>query len=163
MGIASSRTWFDGVHMKKRNLLSSVAAGIFGAFVCIEGYRLEIGSLRDPGSGFIFFWLGFIIIALSSVIFLQSLTSHSTVDPKPFTGIKQLIAIILSLTLYAAAFTSVGFVVSTLLVMLFLFKAMGSQSWKTAVIAAFLSSISAYLMFDVWLGCSLPAGILRMG
>jgi putative tricarboxylic transport membrane protein len=149
--------------MRNRNFLSSVAAAILGAFVCIEGYLLEIGSLKDPGSGFIFFWLGFIIIALSSVIYFQSLASHSAADPKRFTGIQQLIAIILSLTLYAAAFESVGFVVSTLLVMLFLFKAMGSQSWKTAVIAAFLSSISAYLMFDVWLGCSLPVGILRIG
>ena len=55
--------------------------------------------------------------------------------------------------------------VSTLLVMLFLLEAIGVPELedRRLIIAAFLSSISAYLMFDVWLGRSLPAGILRMG
>ncbi len=151
--------------MKNRDRISSAAAFIFGAFVGVEGYRLEIGSLADPGSGFIFFWLGLIILALSSIVFVQSLigSGPGTVVRAKFSGLSQLSAIILALALYAAAFKNIGFVISTLLVMLFLFKVMGSQSWKAAIVAAFLSSVSAYLIFDVWLGCSLPAGLLRIG
>ncbi len=30
--------------------------------VCYGGYDLELGTLRDPGSGFMFFWVGIIMI-----------------------------------------------------------------------------------------------------
>ncbi len=33
----------------------------FGVFVTWQGWLLELGSLREPGSGFVFFWLGLLI------------------------------------------------------------------------------------------------------
>ena len=50
--------------MKGRDIISSIFWMIIGIGVCYGGYDLEMGTLHDPGSGFIFFWVGIIMIGL---------------------------------------------------------------------------------------------------
>ena len=44
-----------------------------GAGVCYGGYDLELGTLRDPGSGFMFFWVGIIMMGLSLAILIRAM------------------------------------------------------------------------------------------
>ncbi len=59
--------------MKKQDIISSLFWMVIGAGVCYGGYDLELGTLHDPGSGFMFFWVGLIMVGLSLSIFLQGL------------------------------------------------------------------------------------------
>ena len=34
----------------------------FGVFITWQGWLLDLGSLREPGSGFVFFWLGLVVV-----------------------------------------------------------------------------------------------------
>jgi hypothetical protein len=58
---------------------------------------------------------------------------------------------------YALILPLLGYLVSTFVLMLVLFKGLAAQKWSTAVIATFLAVILSYYIFVVWLGCQVPS------
>jgi putative tricarboxylic transport membrane protein len=58
--------------VKKKDILSSLFWMAVGLGVCYGGYDLELGTLRDPGSGFMFFWVGLIMIGLSLAVLVKA-------------------------------------------------------------------------------------------
>jgi hypothetical protein len=67
---------------------------------------------------------------------------------------------ILSLLIYTYFFEAVGFIISSLWLMLYLFKGIEPQKWSTAILSTILTSIVTYAIFILWLKCQLPRGIL---
>jgi hypothetical protein len=53
-----------------------------------------------------------------------------------------------------------GFILSTIGLLVFLFKAVEPQKWSWAVLGAMISTLAAYSVFRLWLGCQLPQGLL---
>ncbi len=135
--------------------------------VCYGGYDLELGTLRDPGSGFMFFWVGIIMTALSATILIRALKMKDGGERVSILGKeirwKKILAVLAVLFLYAYAFTSLGFILTTGLLLLFLFKAIEPQKWSWAVLGAIVSTLSAYGVFQLWLGSQLPRGLLGIG
>ena len=138
-----------------------------GMGVCYGGYDLELGTLRDPGSGFMFFWVGIIMVGLSASILIRALKMKAEVERISILGKdirwKKIIAVLAVLFLYAYAFTSLGFILTTGLLLLFLFKAVEPQRWSWAVLGAIVSTLTAYGVFQLWLGSQLPKGFLGIG
>ena len=135
--------------------------------VCYGGYDLELGTLRDPGSGFMFFWVGIIMVGLSASILIRALKMKAEVERVSILGKdirwKKIIAVLAVLFLYAYAFTYLGFILTTGLLLLFLFKAVEPQRWSWAVLGAIVSTLTAYGVFQLWLGSQLPKGFLGIG
>jgi len=135
--------------------------------VCYGGYDLELGKLRDPGSGFMFFWVGIFMVGLSASILIRALKMKAEVERVRILGKdirwKKIIAVLAVLFLYAYAFTSLGFILTTGLLLLFLFKAVEPQKWSWAVLGAIVSTLTAYGVFHLWLGSQLPKGFLGIG
>ena len=48
--------------------ISGLLLSIMSLWICIESYRLSIGSLRNPGPGFIGFLSGFVMGILSVIL-----------------------------------------------------------------------------------------------
>ena len=67
---------------------------------------------------------------------------------------------IISLLIYTYFFETIGFIISSLLLMLFLFKGIEPQKWSAAILSTILTSIVTYTIFVLWLKCQLPRGIL---
>ena len=63
---------------------------------------------------------------------------------------------------YSFILTDLGFVSSTFLLMLFMFRIIFSLGWRMSSLTALITSLCAYLLFKVWLGVQLPAGYLGM-
>jgi putative tricarboxylic transport membrane protein len=76
---------------------------------------------------------------------------------------KKIVSVIVVLLLYAYAFLALGFILCTALFLFFLFKAIEPQRWSVAILGAVLSTLSAYLVFQLWLGSQLPKGLLNLG
>ena len=135
-----------------------------GLGVCWGGYDLELGTLHDPGSGFMFFWVGLIMIGLSLSVLLGALRMKP--DPQGLRHLweeirwRKILSVLLALFLYAYVFTRVGFILSTIPLLIFLFKAVEPQKWSWAVLGAVLSTLTAYGVFQLWLGSQLPRGFL---
>jgi len=128
---------------------------------------LNLGTLHDPGSGFIFFWVGVIMVGLSLIILLRAIRlERKAGELKSLWSEvrwKKIISVLLALFVYAYAFTSLGFILSTFLLLIFLFKAVEPQKWSVAIMGAILSALIGYGVFQLWLGSQLPKGLLNIG
>ncbi len=153
--------------MKSRDSFSSLFWLAIGAGVCYGGYDLELGTLRDPGSGFMFFWVGVIMMGLSLSIFVRALREKQEASEikSIWSGVQwqKIVAVLIALFLYAYSFEILGFIPGTILLLVFLFKAIEPQRWSMAILGAVVSSLAAYVVFQVWLGCQLPKGLLSLG
>lgn len=153
--------------MKREDIGSSLFWLAVGLGVAYAGYDLELGTLRDPGSGFVLFWVGVIMAALSLAILIGALRLKPgmvALAPR-WAGArwKQILSVVAALVLYAFFFDGLGFLLSTTLVLLFLFKAIEPQRWSVAIAGAVLSALAAYAVFHLWLGTQLPKGFLNLG
>lgn len=153
--------------MKKQDIISSLFWMVIGAGVCYGGYDLELGTLRDPGSGFMFFWVGIIMMGLSLSLLIRAMREKSKTGEMKLIWSevqwKKILSVIIALFLYAYAFNTLGFIFCTTIILIFLFKAVEPQRWSVAVLGAILSTLSAYLVFQLWLGSQLPKGLLNIG
>jgi hypothetical protein len=111
--------------------------------------------------------MGLIMIGLSLSILLRDVLRKPTVGEitSVWAGIhwKKIIAVLISLVLYAYFFTTLGFLLSATILLVFLFKAVEPQRWSVAILGAVSSALIAYLVFYVWLGSQLPRGFLEIG
>ena len=150
--------------MKKKDILSSLFWLAAGFGVCYGGYDLELGTLRDPGSGFMFFWVGVIMVGLSLAVLVKAVRMKP--DQKGGGLLRgevrwaKILSVLAVLVLYAYVFPHLGFILSTVLLLLFLFKAVEPQKWSWAVLGAVISTLTAYGVFQLWLGTQLPRGFL---
>jgi putative tricarboxylic transport membrane protein len=153
-----------GSAVKKKDILSSLFWMAVGFGVCYGGYDLELGTLHDPGSGFMFFWVGVIVIGLSLAVLVKAIRMKADQkEIRPLRGEirwKKIFSVLAALVLYAYVFTYLGFILSTVLLLLFLFKAVEPQKWSWAVLGAVISTLTAYGVFQLWLGSQLPRGFL---
>ena len=154
--------------MRSRDIISSLFWLAIGIGVCYEAYHLELGTLRDPGSGFMFFWAGIVMIGLSLGVLVRAIRKKSVpgeLKKALWTEIrwKKIIIVLAALFLYAYVFSVFGFILSTILLLTFLFKAVEPQSWTKAILGAIISTLSAYCLFHLWLGSQLPEGLLGIG
>lgn len=135
-----------------------------GLGVCYGGYDLELGTLRDPGSGFMFFWVGLIMIGLSIAVLVKAVRMKPDQKEGGLLGREvrwaKILSVLAALALYAYVFSHLGFILSTVLLLLFLFKAVEPQKWSWAVLGAVISTLTAYGVFQLWLGTQLPRGFL---
>ncbi len=151
--------------MRRADLFSSVFWIILGGLICKWGYRLDLGTLSEPGSGFIIFWMGIVMMGLSLSIFL--ITLFRKIEPVKraslWSGVRwhKLIFVLVSLLLYTYVLVPLGFLLSTSLLLILLFKFIEPQKWSIAVAGAILTVFISYAIFHLWLGSQLPKGILE--
>lgn len=150
--------------MKSRDTISSLFWMAMGVGICYGGVDLELGSLRDPGSGFMFFWVGVVMIGLSLSILIRATKKMAVAGELKvlWTEIrwKKIVSVLAVLFLYAYAFSFLGFILSTILLLIFLFKSVEPQRWLWAILGAIISTLAAYGIFRLWLGSQLPKGLL---
>jgi putative tricarboxylic transport membrane protein len=137
---------------------------LVGAGVAWAGWDLELGSVRDPGSGFLLFWVGVLMTALSAGVVVMALRA-----PRPAArdssnvSWTRVAGVIGALVVYAWLLPRAGFLVTTTVVMLGLFKAVEPRRWVRPVASALVSAAAAYVVFKVWLGAQLPGGPFGLG
>lgn len=135
-----------------------------GIGIAYGGYDLDLGSLNDPGSGFMFFWAGLIMIGLSLIVLVKAVREKATKGELKslWTDIrwKKVLSVLAALFIYAYLLTSLGFILTTILLLIFLFKAVEPQKWSWAIAGAIVFTLATYGLFRLWLGCQLPQGFL---
>jgi putative tricarboxylic transport membrane protein len=151
--------------MKKRDRYSSLFWAGVGLYIAYEGHQLKLGTLGSPDSGFFIFWTGIVLTGLSLVLFSQTLFSLKEAGgrrvswggPRWTKGAKMMAALLL----YALLFKWLGFIVSTFLLLLFLFKGLEPQKWRVALILAGATTAVCYFVFGSLLELQFPAGLLQ--
>lgn len=153
--------------MRKTDQVCSVFWLILGGVISFQSYRLGLGSGKEPGPGFIPFWVGFLIVVLGVVLLVRSLLAQKHVDrasePLKAGNWIKVGVVTLSLIVYLAVMSALGYLLSTFLFLSFLLNISHRKGWPIRVIAAAFIAVSTFVAFRVWLDCPLPKGIFSIG
>jgi len=150
--------------MKRYDRISSGVWLLFAIYICVESIRLPPGSLRDPGPGFLPLLTGILLGGLAGIAFFQARNGKSSESAAPWypqQRWKTLVWLLAVLLAYAGTLDFLGFLLSTFLLLIFLFRSSSApRSWPWAVGGSLIASLSCYLVFEVWLRTQLPKGFL---
>jgi putative tricarboxylic transport membrane protein len=151
--------------LKKTFLINDLVWMGVAVLACWGGLQLGFGSFSQPEAGFMPFLTGLVLGLLALGDMISGLTSRwgeENSDAEIWADIHwgKLLLTLSALFLYTAFFTSVGFLVATILLLFYLFRVMETKSWKWVVFASVLTTLLFYLGFKVGLESQLPRGLL---
>lgn len=151
--------------MKRTKAIAASAGMLFwiavGLLACYGATRLGVGSITDPGAGFIFFWSGLVLIILSLLVFADAVrSSEDTVRQIPEINWPKITLVLFSLLLYAFFLERLGFVLTTFVLMSFLLGCIQGAGWFRSFGIAGAAALTTYAMFELWLKIRLPKGIV---
>jgi putative tricarboxylic transport membrane protein len=148
--------------MKKPGQWSSLVWLSFAILILVESLRMPLGSWRDPGAGFLPLWSGILLAFLSLIDYGQSRREEDRPGEKPEEsgrGTKNLLWVVAALFGDSIFLEILGFLLTTFLLLLILFRAGGPQRWTMALGGSVTASLLSYVLFEVWLKTQLPKGI----
>ena len=139
----------------------SVVLLVLGGAIAIGSLRYEWGTLDSPGAGFLPFFSGVAIAGFSALTLLQSLAKGWPRLREAWKGTRwQRPAIATAcLLLYSAFLRDLGFLISTAILMIYLYRMLEPSSWKETLFAALATTLGFYLVFQTWLQAQLPRGL----
>jgi len=140
-------------------IVSSVALFwvALGILVCYGATRLGLGSVTEPGSGFIFFWSGLILVILSLMVLVESLRSSEEIVQE--TAEMNWVKIALVLLSIAFFLERLGFVLTTFFLLSFLLGWIEGTNWARSLGVASAAALGSFAIFELWLKIRLPKGI----
>ena len=138
---------------------------IAGALVLMSGYAIWVawgmpaGTVALPGPGFFPIWLAG-LLGVTCIVLLTRMALRPGLDAESVSlGHGYVVLTLLALAAAALVFEWLGFLPTMSLFLLILFRAFSTLGWIRAAVAAVATAGLTYLIFDRFLGVSLPGGV----
>ena len=149
-------------------ILEGPAWVFLGVIISAWAYGTGLGTLKEPGAGFVAFIAGFFILVVGALITLFRRPEQRNVEtPSGTTRAQFLQSAAFKLTyalglllFYALLLDRLGYIITTFVVLFGLFYDPVRRRWAGPLLTSFLSVAVTYLVFEVWLRSQLPRGIL---
>jgi putative tricarboxylic transport membrane protein len=127
--------------------------------ICVESYKLGLGTFNQPLPGFFPFITGAVLGILSAVQLWLNLSYSGKMEwMKISIAWRRVLSLFGALLAYAFIMEFLGFSLSTFLFVLFLIKGIEGKPWLTAGSAALGVAVFMHVVFRVWLQVQLPPG-----
>jgi hypothetical protein len=152
----------EGATRREQHPIASVVLLVLGLAIAIGGLHYGWGSLDSPGAGFVPFLAGAAMAGFSAITLLQSLVKGWRPLGELWTGARwhrPLIATV-CLVLYSVFLRDLGFLISTFILATYLYRMLEPAGWTETLLAAVLTTLGFYLVFQVWLEVQFPRGLL---
>ena len=140
---------------------------LIGGAIAILSWRIGLGSFREPGPGFVAVASGISLVVIGVIMILQKTFSTQAADagqgssrPLLQRPRARLIYTLSLLVGYGLLLETLGYIVTTSLLMFGLFYDRGANRFFPSVLASILTVGLTYLIFNTWLRVQLPRGIL---
>lgn len=159
----------DSSNVKFRLNNSELWGGLIGLglgiFVIRSGLKLKLGTIHDPGSGFVLFYTGILISAFAAAIIVAALTEGGPTFASRWQGTRwtKPVLIIACLAAFAFALDSVGFLLSSIPLMLALMRLIDPVRWELAVPISIAVPAGMWWLLKHVLGIQLPSGAFGIG
>lgn len=136
-----------------------------GVFVTWSGYKLKIGSINDPGSGFVIFYTGLLMCGFGVSIIVSAITEGGPTVSSLWAGTRwtKPVIVIACLAAFAFLFQPLGFLLSAIPLLLLLLRVIDPVRWSLAIPIAVLAPVMAWWILKRLLLIQLPAGIFNIG
>jgi len=157
--------------MKKHDRMGGWVWFVLGICICIGSVQLRLGSFHAPGPGFLPFLSG-AALGIFGLVLLFSTTFAKPKGEEEAKSEKSLVKwnwkkflnpllILLALLVYILLLEPLGFLVTTFIYLLFLFKLSEPGKWLMPLALSIIVTALSYLIFSVWLHCQFPKGLIR--
>jgi len=123
--------------------------------------KIDIGTMNEPGAGFMPVVIGVVGLLISSIILINSLKDQIVKRTETISavGMKRFIGCAAASILFIPVFDVLGTVVAVFALVLAMTKILGEQGWARPIFLAAASSAIAYVLFIMILDVTLPLGI----
>ena len=153
------------VKIDNTELWSGLVALALSLFVIWSGIDMGMGSITDPGSGYVLVYAGLLMILFSLIMLYSAVKDGGPTFLSLWRDVlwtKPLIVIAL-LIAFTLAFETVGFLISTTILLLVLLRVIDPVPWVRATTIAVLVPLVCWYVLVKLLLIQLPAGIFQIG
>ncbi len=146
------------------DILAAIVLIIFAAAMTFQSIQLGLGTLNDPGPGFLPIFSTLCIAVLSATYLVSQIVNRKSKKNLFFklgpSWPKSLYLILLSFIYVAFLWDRLGYILGTTLWLVAIFKIGGIQSWKKIFITSVITVTVSYLLLEKVAKCVLPKGLL---
>ena len=157
--------------MKKYFLADGLIWVLLGIGICFGSIKLNVGNFHTPGAGFLPFFAGALLAIFGLILMLSTLSSQARGEKKGeslkdmarrhrMSFLNPLLTVV-ALLGYILLLEPLGFLLTTFVCLLFLFKLSEPRKWVIPIALSGGTAILSYLVFSVWLQCQLPKGLIK--
>ena len=136
-----------------------------GGFVIWHGIKLKLGTVHEPGSGFVLFYVGILMCLFAASIIISSLTEGGPTLASRWEGARwtKPLIVIASLTVFAFSLDTFGFLLSSIPLMVLLLRLIDPVRWSLAIPIAVIAPLGMWWILKRLLLIQLPSGIFEIG
>ena len=136
-----------------------------GVFVIWSGLRLKLGTINDPGSGYVLFYTGILMCVFAATIIIAAVSEGGPTFGSRWKDARwtKPLVVIACLTAFAFALDTIGFLLSAIPLMLLLLRAIDPVRWPLAIPIALLAPLGVWWVLKRLLLIQLPSGIFGLG
>jgi putative tricarboxylic transport membrane protein len=149
--------------VQRLDKIGSVVCLVIAGIALWQSMMVPMGNIRQPGPGFLPFWVGVILALLSGVLWFEASFRKPAAEPVRFLSGEgkwpYVIAAGIALLIYTFLLEPLGFIISTFLLLIFLLRVIGKQKWWVGVTGSILVTFFTHLIFKVALKVQLPRGL----
>jgi len=159
----------DSSNVKFRLNNSELWGGLIGLalgiFVIRSGLKLKLGTINDPGSGYVLFYTGILMCAFAATIIAAALGGGGPTFGSRWKDARwtKPVVVIACLTAFAFALDPLGFLLSSIPLMLLLMRLIDPVRWELAVPVSILVPAGMWWLLKHGLGIQLPSGVFGVG
>ena len=146
-------------------LWSGLVGLAMSVFVVWAGYSLKLGTINDPGSGYVMFYAGLLMVVFSLIILYGAVKQGGPTFLSLWRNVlwtKPLLVIAL-LVAFTLVFETIGFLLSTTILLIALLRVIDPVPWLRAIPIAILVPLICWYVLQKLLLIQLPSGVFRVG
>lgn len=155
----------SGLRVNNAELWGGTIWFALSVFVLWQGRRLGLGEVSQPGLGFALFWIGLLMCGLSLWIAVHAVFVEGSSVRSLWAGTRwyKTLIVIATLVVYGYAFSELGFLVSTIPMMLILLRAVDPVRWSLALPLGIGTPVALWWILKQLLQIQLPSGLFEIG
>ena len=159
----------DQTNVKFRLNNSELWGGLIGlalgVFVVWSGLKLKLGTINDPGSGYVLFYTGLLMCLFAATIIIAAVTEGGPTFGARWKDARwtKPLVVIACLTVFALALDTVGFLLSAIPLLLLLLRVVDPVRWSLAIPIGLLAPLAVWWVLKRLLLIQLPSGIFGIG
>lgn len=156
-------------HVKLRLNNSELWGGLIGlalgGFVIWSGLKLKLGTINDPGSGYVLFYTGILMCVFAGSIIVSAVTEGGPTLASRWENARwsKPLLVIGCLMAFSFALEQLGFLLSSIPLMLLLLRLIDPVRWSLAVPIAVLVPTVMWWVLKRLLLIQLPSGLFGIG
>lgn len=147
--------------MMRPDALSGLALVCLALFAWLSARDLPIGTLHQPGAGFLPKYLAILMAVLAALLLVQGCRTHAGSVAGLWAdraGLFRVGGMLAALVGYVLIVETAGYLLTTAALFLVALRWIGRRSWLATVAVAVIATGGSYLLFARWLMVSLPGG-----